>query len=69
MTGGNLLTPEAFPCCGEYMPTSERYRRRAEECRARAEQAHDDHERVAILTMAKQLERLAELKAEKEGAN
>ena len=33
---------------GECMPTSEQYKRRVEECRALAEQAHDEHERASI---------------------
>ena len=52
-----------------YTPTSERYKRRAKECRALAEQAHDEHERATILQMAEQWERLAEDKAKKETAN
>jgi hypothetical protein len=51
------------------MPTSEHYKRRAEECRALAEQAHDEDERATILRMAEQWERLAEHKAKKEAAN
>jgi hypothetical protein len=51
------------------MPTSEHYRKRAEECRRLAEQAHDAHERATILRMAEQWERLAEHKAKKEDGN
>ena len=40
--------------------------RRAEECRALAEQAHHEHERATILRMAEQWKRLAERKATKE---
>jgi hypothetical protein len=51
------------------MPNSEHYRRRAEECRALAMQAHDEHERATLLRMAEQWERLAEHKEKKEAAN
>ena len=53
------------------MPTSEHYRRRAEECRALAEQAHDQHEHATILRIARQWELLAEYKGyrEKEAAD
>ncbi len=51
------------------MPTSEHYKPRAEECRALAAQAHDEHERAVILKLAGQWDRLAEMKAKKEAAN
>ena len=51
------------------MPTSEQYKRRAEECRALAEQTHDDHERASILRMAEQWDILAKHKAKKETEN
>ena len=54
---------------GICMPNSEHYRRRAEECRALAMQAHDEHERATLLRMAEQWERLAEHKEKKEAAN
>ena len=51
------------------MPTSDHYKRRAEECRTLAEQAHDEHERTTILRMAEQWDRLAQHKAALEGRN
>jgi hypothetical protein len=48
------------------VPTSQHYKRRAEECRALAEQAHDQHERASILRIARQWELLAEYKEYKE---
>ena len=48
------------------MPTSKDYKRSAEECRRLAEQAHDQIEREALLTMAAQWDRLAEYKAKTE---
>jgi hypothetical protein len=49
------------------MPTSEDYKRSAEECRRLAQQAHDDIEREALLRMAAQWDRLAQHKAKVEG--
>ena len=51
------------------MPTSEQYKRRADECRALAEQTHDEHERASILRMAEQWDLLAKHKAKKETSN
>jgi hypothetical protein len=48
------------------MPTSEDYRKSAEDCRSHAREAHDTHEREALLRMAAQWDRLAEHKARKE---
>jgi hypothetical protein len=48
------------------MPTSEHYRKSAEECRSHARDAHDTHERETLLRMAAQWDRLAEHKARKE---
>jgi hypothetical protein len=48
------------------MPTSEHYRKNAEECRSHARDAHDTHERETLLRMAAQWDRLAEHKARKE---
>jgi hypothetical protein len=48
------------------MPTSEHYRKSAEECRSHAGQAHDAHERESLLRMAAQWDRLAQHKASKE---
>jgi hypothetical protein len=51
------------------MPTSEHYKRRAEECRVLAAQAHDESERAIILKIAERWERLADHKAKIEAAN
>jgi hypothetical protein len=48
------------------MPTSEHYRKSAEDCRRNAKEAHDVHERETLLRMAAQWDRLAEHKARKE---
>jgi hypothetical protein len=48
------------------MPTSEHYRKSAEDCRRSAKEAHDVHERETLLRMAAQWDRLAEHKARKE---
>jgi hypothetical protein len=48
------------------MPTSEQYRKSAEDCRRNAKEAHDVHERETLLRMAAQWDRLAEHKARKE---
>jgi hypothetical protein len=48
------------------MPTSEHYRKSAEECRTHARETHDTHEREALLRMAAQWDRLAEHKARQE---
>jgi hypothetical protein len=48
------------------MPTSERYRDNAAECRSHAKDARDTHERETLLRMAAQWDRLAEHKARKE---
>jgi hypothetical protein len=49
------------------MPTSEDYKRSAEECRQFAGQTTDQVEREGLLRMAEQWARLAEHKAKKEG--
>jgi hypothetical protein len=48
------------------MPTADHYRQSAQECRRHATEAHDRHEREALLRMAAQWDRLAEHKARKE---
>ena len=48
------------------MPTSEEYRRHAEEARKHAAKTQDLWEREALLRMAAQWERLADHKARKE---
>jgi hypothetical protein len=48
------------------MPTSEHYRKTAEECRRHAKEADDIVERETLLRMAAQWDRLAEHKARKE---
>jgi hypothetical protein len=48
------------------MPTSERYRQCAEECRRYAKEANDTHERETLLRIAAQWDRLAEHKGRKE---
>jgi hypothetical protein len=48
------------------MPTSEHYRKSAEDCRRHAGEANDRHERETLLRVAAQWERLAEHKARKE---
>ena len=48
------------------MPTSEHYRKNAEECDAHARETHDTHERKSLLRMAAQRDRLAEHKARQE---
>jgi hypothetical protein len=48
------------------MPTADHYRQSAQECRRHADEAHDTHEREALLRMAAQWDRLAEHKARKE---
>jgi len=48
------------------MPTSEHYRKSAEECRRHARETQDTHERETLLRMAAQWNRLAEHKARKE---
>jgi|HubBroStandDraft_5_1064220.scaffolds.fasta_scaffold1166848_1 hypothetical protein len=48
------------------MPTSERYRECAEECRRYAKEANDAHERETLLRIAAQWDRLAEHKGRKE---
>jgi hypothetical protein len=45
------------------MPTAEHYRNSAEECRRLAALAHDELERLTLLRMASQWDRLAEHKA------
>lgn len=45
------------------MPSSEEYKRSAEECRRAADQAEDEIERETLLRMAEQWYRLAEYKA------
>lgn len=48
------------------MPTAERYRQSAQECRRLADLARDRDERETLLGMAAQWDRLAEHKARKE---
>jgi hypothetical protein len=48
------------------MPTSEYYRKNAQECRTHARETPDIHERETLLRMAAQWERLADHKARKE---
>jgi hypothetical protein len=48
------------------MPTSEHYRKNAEECRALAKETHDTQDRETLLRMAAQWDKLAEHKARKE---
>jgi len=48
------------------MPTSEHYRKSAEECRLHALESHDPHERDTSLRMAAQWDRLADHKVLKE---
>jgi hypothetical protein len=48
------------------MPSADHYRQSAQECRRHADEAHDWHEREALLRMAAQWDRLAEHKARKE---
>jgi len=48
------------------MPTSDHYRKSAEECRRHAREARDALERETLLRMAAQWDRLAEHKARKE---
>jgi hypothetical protein len=48
------------------MPTSEHYRKSAEECRRLAKEAHDQVERETLLRMAAQWDRLSAHKARKE---
>jgi hypothetical protein len=48
------------------MPTFEHFQRRAEECRAMAQQTHDEHERAILLKMSAQRDRLADHRAKRE---
>jgi hypothetical protein len=48
------------------MPTSEHYRKSAQECRRHAKEAGDTLERETLLRMAAQWDRLADHKARKE---
>jgi hypothetical protein len=48
------------------MPTSEQYRKNAQECRCHAREARDTLERETLLRMAAQWDRLADHKARKE---
>jgi hypothetical protein len=50
------------------MPTSEEYRRKAEECRRLAEQATDQIERASQIRMAAQWDQLAKRMAELEAS-
>jgi hypothetical protein len=49
------------------MPTSEHYKRSADECRRLAKEAHDEIERETLLRMAAQWHRLAKHKTKIEG--
>ena len=44
------------------MPTSEQYRKNAEECRTNARQVDNSHERATLLRIAAEYDRLAKLK-------
>jgi hypothetical protein len=48
------------------MPTSDHYRKSAEDCRRHAHEARDTLERETLLRMAAQWDRLGEHKARKE---
>ena len=48
------------------MPTSEHYRKNADDARALARETQDTQEREALLTVASQWDRLAEYKSRKE---
>jgi hypothetical protein len=48
------------------MPTSDHYRKSADDCRRHAKEAHDTLERETLMRMAAQWERLAQHKARKE---
>ena len=50
-------------CLGCSMPSSEEYKRSAEECRRAADKADDEIERETLLRMVEQWMRLAEYKA------
>jgi hypothetical protein len=48
------------------MPTSEHYRKNAQQCRLHAGETEDTHEREVLLRMAAQWDRLADHKGRKE---
>jgi len=48
------------------MPTAERYRQNAEECRLNAREVANVHERETLLRIAAEYDRLAELKESEE---
>jgi hypothetical protein len=48
----------------DFMPTSDDYRRKAEECRQLAKQATDKIERTSLLRMATEYDQLAKRMAE-----
>ena len=64
-----FLIPATLPLMIVYASSSEHYKRRADECRAIAEQSRDERERAGMLQMAAHWECLAEHRAKQEATN